>query len=462
MIIRNILAAMLALMLICGTACAENATDSLYQTLGSLLEAEDNVTLKGEAAFTIDDQSFKKLSVQYLRKNSKDHYLNVDFWTRGNRHNGEDMEYTSGYAVLAENGMANAWDKYNRRLEHDISYAARKTLIGEGMRLYDRLGDVLPELAKGIAKDYVTPVTEGAETIYHVKADGSELPKLVQNVAETALSDFLYEYLEVLLPEEGDSDPYHSVEYNFNDIFSALYEKNYGEKPAKGFMDRMYNLGDGTDEEWERYGTVYGQYVTMVGKAHQQYKEGYSYLNADGTLDHYDAYYQFLQGTGTCYVNYEDFEGTAEQFIADALKAGTITEEDKKGKSIYTLAADLKMQEHFEEIGRKANAVTLFVREDGSIAFYADEESYYLDMSESVTECIEDTMKSMSIGAIDVMITVNDGRITSAEGVVELRMKAMDDTEHSIKMNFSGTVSDYGTTGLDEAKKEFDAMTSRD
>ena len=66
----------------------------------------------------------------------------------------------------------------------------------------------------------------------------------------------------------------------------------------------------------------------------------------------------------------------------------------------------------------------------------------------------------MALGETEVSIRISGGRISSAEGMVELRMTAMDGTEHSIRMHFSGTVSDYGTTELDEAEKQFEEMIS--
>ena len=461
--IRKGLAALLALMLLCSTACAEGLSSELYQNLGNLLEETDNVTLKGEAEFTYDDLCFKKLSVEYLRKNSMDHYMNVDFWTRGHRSNGEDMEYTSGYAILARNGTANAFEKLYHTLWHDISYEDRKTLFSlEAVNDYDRLGEILPELAEGFPNYNITVELDGFDTVFHVKADVSQLPEKVQKTGEGAVRHLLNRYLEVGLPEEEDIDPYpyHTLDYDTFELFSALYEKNYGEIPSREYITRMMNMGSGTDEEWDRYGVVYGQCVAMAGKAHQQYTDGYSILRADGTLDHYDVYYQYLQGKGSCSVYYDDYLTAAEAFIEKALQEGKITEEEKTEKSPYQLAEELGMQEYYETLGKNEKAVIAYVGSDGSCRFFADEQSYNIATAESVTQCIANSMQSMALGETEVSIRISGGRISSPEGMVELRMTAMDGTEHSIRMHFSGTVSDYGTTELDEAEKQFEEMIS--
>ena len=461
--IRKGLAALLALMLLCSTACAEGLSSELYQNLGNLLEETDNVTLKGEAEFTYDDLCFKKLSVEYLRKNSMDHYMNVDFWTRGHRSNGEDMEYTSGYAILARNGTANAFEKLYHTLWHDISYEDRKTLFSlEAVNDYDRLGEILPELAEGFPNYNITVELDGFDTVFHVKADVRQLPEKVQKTGEGAVRHLLNRYLEVGLPEEEDIDPYpyHTLDYDTFELFSALYEKNYGEIPSREYITRMMNMGSGTDEEWDRYGVVYGQCVAMAGKAHQQYTDGYSILRADGTLDHYDVYYQYLQGKGSCSVYYDDYLTAAEAFIEKALQEGKITEEEKTEKSPYQLAEELGMQEYYETLGKNEKAVIAYVGSDGSCRFFADEQSYNIATAESVTQCIANSMQSMALGETEVSIRISGGRISSAEGMVELRMTAMDGTEHSIRMHFSGTVSDYGTTELDEAEKQFEEMIS--
>ena len=222
----------------------------------------------------------------------------------------------------------------------------------------------------------------------------------------------------------------------------------------------MMNMGSGTDEEWDRYGVVYGQCVAMAGKAHQQYTDGYSILRADGTLDHYDVYYQYLQGKGSCSVYYDDYLTAAEAFIEKALQEGKITEEEKTEKSPYQLAEELGMQEYYETLGKNEKAVIAYVGSDGSCRFFADEQSYNIATAESVTQCIANSMQSMALGETEVSIRISGGRISSAEGMVELRMTAMDGTEHSIRMHFSGTVSDYGTTELDEAEKQFEEMIS--
>ena len=454
--IRRILAVLLAAVFLCSTACAEGNLSELYQAVEQFIEATGNVTLTGRAAFTLNGDCFKTISLEYLRENDLDHYKDVNFWTKGK--NGKP--YESGYTILAKDGLADAWDKYSHYYERDVDYSERKSLLNrDTMVVYQEALKIVLGLAEGALQPFVTVENTQGKTTYWVAAEGRALPDVLRQAAETGIRFALSNYLYVHLPEYEKMPPYHSMDYSFLEMFPVLYQETYGEEMPEGFYERMSSLETGTDEEWERFGTVYGKCMTRVGKANQQYTDGYSVLHPDGTLDHYETYLEYLHGTESCYVQYEDYEAAVANFVRIAVEEGMIKQEETVGKTNYELAEELNMYDYYKALGVAQKAVVAYVREDGTCDFFASEFESSVEQADSVTMGIVNGIRNFELGEVLGNVTLDaEGRLVSAEGTVELLITAYDETVHSVVMTFSGAAENYGTTSLKTAEEAWNAL----
>lgn len=455
--IRRIFAVLLAVAFLFGTASAEGSLTDLYQAFEKMLFETDNVTLSGKAEFTYDDDCFKTISVRYLWENLEDRYQDVDYWTKGK--NGKD--YVSGYTVLAVDGLADAWDKYDHYSFMD-AYGERKYLFNSDLiGVYQNVAALLKDQAEKVLQPFVTVESSGKETTYWVALEGKALPRVLKNTVETGIRYGLSRYLFVHMPEYDPEPDYHAVDYSFAEMMPVLYRETYGEEMPEDFFDRMSSMGTATDEEWDQYGTLYGKCVALVGKAHQLYKDGYSVLKPDGSLDHYATYQDYLLGTESCYVEYEDFDAAVTAFVKHALDAGEIKEEDVTGKTNYELSSQLKMEEYYKQLGVASKAVIAYVREDGTCDLYPTETAFSINRADSVTIGIVSTMTGFELGEVHARITLDEeNRIASAEGTVELLITAYDETVHSAVMTFSGTAEDYGRTSLQNLIEERNTLQS--
>ena len=454
--LKRIMACVLCALLFCSAASAQEGTGELIHAFRELTEHPSNVTLTGEAEFTWEGEAFKQIRANYQRVDDLNHFIDVDFRTLGRK-----ASYDSGYTVLAQDGYADAWDKYEHAYEHSITYSERSTLLNtRPMRAVLETAETFSGLTDALLGKFISPEKTENGTVYTIDVEQGALPGVLQTAAKEAVRTLLNYYFYIYIPEAQSASGYHSLEYDYAKLFAAVYQSTYGEEMPEDFMERMtLDEEKKTDEEWDRYGTVYGKCLALIGKSQQMYENGFSVLREDGTVDHFETYGEQLRALGRCQVEYQDYYSTVEALRLQALEKGTVPADELKDKTLYEIGEFLEVGKHYMDLGVAEHAAAIYVYPDGTYKLYEDDYAFAMDAAHSVTIGIVGNMRDFQLGEVHGKIALDtEGRILSAEGSVELVVEDFNQGKHSVCMNFSGKAEDYGTTDLAEEKEAWDQL----
>ncbi|MBR1585173.1 MAG: hypothetical protein IJ662_06515 [Clostridia bacterium] len=186
----------LALTLVIGTALAESTLVSLWDSGMDFLFHTDNVTVTGDAVFTLDGQRFKTAQLNYVQDGFSSYY-GLKLLTPGK--DGDERE--SGWIILADaNGKIAVMEVYEPGTYKQGYGTAQNTLLRRSVQL-----DALAELGGLIVGQVDAMMPEGAVTVaereggksVHIRLNADQIPKVAVsalNVAAGYLSDRWFSY----------------------------------------------------------------------------------------------------------------------------------------------------------------------------------------------------------------------------------------------------------------------------
>ena len=187
-----ILAAALLIMLeLTGVALAENTIDSLWKSGNDFLFHTDNVTVNGDAVFTLDGKLFKTAQLNYIQDGYCSSY-GLKLITP--KKDGTDRE--SGWTIIADKDDNIAiMDAYYPGTYRSGLSTAHNTLLRRSVQL-----DALTELGGTLARqidsmlpaDTITVTESESVKNIHIKLSGDQIPEMavsMLNVAAGFLSD---------------------------------------------------------------------------------------------------------------------------------------------------------------------------------------------------------------------------------------------------------------------------------
>ena len=180
------------------TGKTDGVLSDLYSAGEKLLMETENVTLKGEAEFFLDEVSFKKASGTYIQ-DGFDAFQQIDLSGKDN----EGLERETGYAVLDLDGKVTASEFYHK-VDHRIDrLAAPRSTILEGTR------DVLQLLRLGRAAVHVLGQSSAVDVQLH---EENSVRKIIMTAGETTEIPEVVQSALNLLWQEG-IDRYYTSEY---------------------------------------------------------------------------------------------------------------------------------------------------------------------------------------------------------------------------------------------------------
>ena len=167
----------------------DGVLSELYAAGEKLLMETENVTLKGEAEFFLDEVSFKKASGTYIQ-DGFDAFQQIDLSGKDN----EGLERETGYAVLDLDGEVTASEVYHKVDHRTDRLAVPRSTILEGTR------DVLQLLRLGRAAVHVL---EKSPAVTVQVAEAGSNRKITMTIGETAEAPEVVQSALNLLWQEG-------------------------------------------------------------------------------------------------------------------------------------------------------------------------------------------------------------------------------------------------------------------
>ena len=189
---KKLIAAVLALTLFLSlsfSAPAEGRLSSLMESLHSLLFSTINVTISGEAVFSLDGERFKTAEILYKQAGEDSHWQ-LDLLTP--RPDAEDRE--TGYTIIANGEKIIIMEKYNPGF-YTVAYdEPSRSLLRQSAA-----SDLLVTMAYALADPIEGLLTEGAMAVSET-AGGTEVQiTLTQDTAPAMLNPLMNSALQFAL-----------------------------------------------------------------------------------------------------------------------------------------------------------------------------------------------------------------------------------------------------------------------
>ena len=159
---KRFLTMLLALLMIAGCALADSPLSRMYDAASELLFDTVNVTLTGEATFSLDGERFKTAEIVY-RQDSFRSYWDLKLWTP--RENGPERE--TGYTIIADGEKIYVMEAFYPGTYKTGLSGEQNTLLRRSVQL-----DLVAGLIRQLADQADTLLPEGAVTVVSNTEDG--------------------------------------------------------------------------------------------------------------------------------------------------------------------------------------------------------------------------------------------------------------------------------------------------
>ena len=469
---RRFIASVLALALclaVAVSALAEGKLKTLYQAGTKLLFDTDNVTLGAHAEFSYNDMLFKTMDAAYIQDgfNSLMDIKLKTPWPDGSVRD-------SGFTVVANGELAYSIEPVNNPYTYSVSgYQPSDSVLSDTLlrRTLTGLGGAVVTAAEGAFADKleVSGQADGSRT-YRVRLAAGDAPELLNQtgtlLAQLAAERYYYVNYDWLYPSEDilpANEEQGNVNINYEDYdatFAVYYQKIVGEKMPENFYEVLWGGENGVDQEaYEKYTQVSDAlYAELVQPLQENYHSGAAMIHANGSVDYYETYDEYmvanhlqyvtyLNGAHTCFLNFYK-EKTGAELTEDELNA-IFASNNAELYSAYEAMWDEMNQKYQDILDADGKASLLEVRPDGSYRMIYDYnkymESQYMSYGSTVTNQIVTGMEQLALGDTDVTFTLdNQDRLTAVAGSVTILVTDQQGQTGNLDIAFDFTASAYG------------------
>ena len=179
---KRILAMLLMLVMIAGCALAESPMKGVFDAASELLFASDDVTVTGEATFSLDGQRFKTAQVRYLQDTFRSLW---ELKLKTPRANGTERE--TGYTIIGDGEKIYVMEAYYPGTYKTGLSDRQNTILRRSLQL-----DLVAGLFGQLAEQAETLLPEGAVTVESGAEKGTvvrlHLGEDMPEIANTALN----------------------------------------------------------------------------------------------------------------------------------------------------------------------------------------------------------------------------------------------------------------------------------
>ncbi len=439
----------LAIAATCAFAEGTPSISGIIDAAEKLAFRTSNATINVKADFSFDGEVFKKMDASY-KQDGYDSYLRYMLDTVKD---GETV-YTGGYTVVGIGSDVYANDTYNGNYYTQLHQGASDTILENTVTneaAFSLLRSV-GSFAAGLFTENSVTETESGKA-YHISSGA--LPEVIGSTLYYFGLDYLKDnyYMYMYSYSDPEGGPYIRYE-DWDKMINEKHQLIYGEDVPEDLSD---------DIAYDRYMVAYNvmeqEEKEIIAKVPQEYANGYVYVHADGTTEYLATEEDYMRKAGELYTSYADYTSALCAYYEKVY--GKPLEKDYLEKVLYwSNNPDLndklydlstEMDEYYEKEARAQdpNAVLVKVKTDGSFTaldtFPFD--YYYLTM----TRAIFDRMKSVTVSSAEADITTDaEGLLTGAKGTVTFAMTDETGKEHTIGISFDCTVSDYGSTEVED------------
>ena len=441
-------------------AAEQGPVRTVYDAGMALAYDTPNVTLDLSLSVAKAGQVFKTVQGHYLRDDTNDD-VTMTFSTV--RPNGSS--YDSSWHVTGYEGSAYSVDSLGEDYYSVNSFPERMTVLSREDGMYDllRFGSSAMGLVDPLLAPYITYEDTGAGKTVAFSFEG-EMPEFVNDLAARAVRYAAGRFMgiDLITPEEeaqyggedGAGEDGTGVDVLYFDeeqVFDLGYEKLYGVK----FEDDSFWTEDWTEEKDAQVDAVWAFWNDTVNEAAQGHEDGCVFVFEDASAAWFPTYEEALLAGGQRVLEYEDDDAAFLSYLAK--RTGDVWDMDTLEAAWYGGNWELtaKVLELYAEMDEEYRAMLKdhaagIVRADGSLEIISDLNTFWNTRWEddySIAYATLTKMRSVRIDACDLVFTLDDlGRLSGAEGVVEMAFIDYRGQEEAITLTLSCKASAYGET----------------
>ncbi|MEG0741686.1 MAG: hypothetical protein RR521_05625 [Clostridia bacterium] len=418
--------------------------NTLMEQFKTLAFDTQNVTLGAEADFYWDGQLFKHFEGEH-KQNGYDSLMKVSLSTPKK----DGTTYVGSYTVYGQDNMAFAIDSITDEY-YSVRGNARSDSVVRKTSLRMAAFDVLSQLT-GYLSDHLTIQPKGATYAFSMSKD--ETPKLANSV-------ITYLALKRIQQQGYDNDNVAAactVQYeDWEALFALWYQQLTGEPMPKDFyyMAASANASEADRTLYQRVSTeLSGHFYELAN----QHETGILLAHADGTDQWYETFNDYLRAHETDYLAYENFEETFlayyQQKTGETLTLEQLHAINYSGNAALQ-QAQTDMVKEMEQAYRASaaadpNAIGVYVYANGKTELFNDADSFHM-IDETVARCIMRTFASAQVEVAEMLVSTDaQGRISGVQGELAFQVKNRMGEEHQLRISFTCTAKDYGTTAFD-------------
>ena len=465
----RMLAAMLTVLCLVQGAAAEGTLTKFFDAGCRLLFETDNVTLGGQAVFSLDGVRFKTAFGTKVQAGNNAS-MRLGLLTPLS----DGTERQTGFTVIANGTDIYVMEDYTpgvyRQGERFESHAVIKpsvylnSLMALGRTLTGPIEQALGDRIQVVSAE------NGGTGLEIRKEKGKDIPLLDGIV--TLVGEYLAESYMGIDYSFYDAQSWDSgAECTVDDWFGLLkhlYEEAYGE----AFPENWDTILWGQDEDradpeeqnllQDRYEAVTSRIEEMIQEARNAHESGWIVIFADGTQKFYQTQDAYLIENGLQYVLYEDFMTLVhqrwEKEYGETLSEETLDAifmgEDADRLEKYTALTDTMEEEYRRIAVEDGNAAVVWVKADGTPEMIRDiqkfMESDRIHQAGTITAGIVLNMRSLAVDEAEIRAETDpEGRLRLVQGSLKLIMADERKTEYALGVDFRFDAEEYGTSTVE-------------
>ncbi|MBQ8136411.1 MAG: hypothetical protein IJ174_03165 [Clostridia bacterium] len=429
---------------------------TVYDAGLALAYETPNVTLDLSLSVARSGEVFKTVQGHYIRDYENDD-VTMSFSTV--RPNGSS--YDSTWHVTGFEGTAYSVDSLGAAYYSMNSYPLRMSVLSREDRMFEmlRLSSSAMSLLDPLLAPYITYDTTEAGSTAAVSFKG-EMPEFVNDLAARAIRYAAGRFMGINIltteeeedyEEDGDGRGFDVLYFDEDRIFDVGYEKLYG---VPFDNDTFWNEA-WTDEKDQQIEEVWGFWNDIVNAAAQGHEDGCVFVFEDATAAWFETYEEALLAGGQRVLEYEDDDAAFLHYLAkrtgdhwdmDTLEAAWYGGNWELTEAVLSLYSEMDA----EYRAMLTDGAAGYVRADGSLEMIPDlkafwERQWEEDPSFSIAYVVLNKMRQVRIDGCDLVFTLDgEGRLSGADGTVEMAFIDRKGNEEAITLNLSFKASAYG------------------
>ncbi len=440
-----------------GAFAEGGALRTVFDAGRTLLFQTDNVTLTAEAEIRKNGTVFKTVRGTLVQQNADDS-IALNFTTL----RPDGTTYPSAWQVTGQDGYAYSVDSLEGPFYRVVSFASEPRILSDPEGALESLLSVVSpalEMADRLYPDAARFVEGPEEDLVRIRFPDGGSPALFDVLAETLVRRAAKAYLGLPIekgplpvwPDEEEEEGSTLCD-DWDQLFSVGWEKLFGEP----FPGEEYDYSDWSEEQESRYRAVWELWDRVAEDTRAGRTGGYVFLRgADGSSSWYETYGECILATDSQYLLYDDQERTFlhwlkshtgdewdEETLFAALYSGNPALENALGNLYDEMDAGYLAALGNAPFGAVDPSGNLHPMEDPGM--YGD---YVFETENSITYSTLTRMKTLRLGEVRMDLSLDkQGRLTGAQGDIQLVLTRTDGKEDLITLTLSCTAGNYGTS----------------